>query len=125
MNFRYFWKPLLWLAFICYGLLSPAEKLPSGSVLDIPHIDKAVHFFLFSGLCVLLFQPFKKLNKKHYLWAPLTAIGISSLLELSQQIIAPSRSSDLLDFLANLAGILFATLFYYYLVANKKWESLF
>ena len=125
MKIKYFWKPLLWLAIICYGLFIPASNLPTKPFLNIPHFDKMVHFSLFFGLCILLFRPFKKLELKYYLIAPVISFFLGLLLETSQQLITTSRSSDVYDFLANTSGIVAATIFYYFFVSGKKWEVLY
>jgi len=125
MKIIYFWKPVVWLAFICYGLFVPASNLPTKPFLSIPHFDKIVHFSLFFALCMLLFRPFKKLEKRYYLLAPLTSIAFGASLEWAQRLISVSRSSDIYDFFANAAGIAFAMFFYYFFVSGKKWEVLF
>jgi len=125
MKVKFFWKPLLWLAFICYGLFMPAQKLPSKPFLSIPHFDKMVHFSMFFIFCLLLFRPFKKLDFKYYLFAPLTAIFFGAVLEWAQRTISVTRSSDIHDFLANATGIFVAILFYYLFVSERKWEILF
>ncbi len=125
MKIKYFWKPILWLAIICYGLYIPASDLPTKPFLNIPHFDKMVHFSLFFGLSILLFRPFKRLKMKYYLIAPAISIFLGLLLETGQDIVTISRSSDILDFLANASGIAAATLFYYFFVSGKKWEILF
>jgi VanZ family protein len=125
MKIIHFWKPLLWLAIICYGLFIPAGNLPTKPFLNIPHFDKIVHFSLFFGLCILLLRPFKKLNMKYYLIAPAISLFLGILLETTQQMITTSRSSDFYDFLANTSGIIVSTLFYYFFVSGKKWEVLF
>lgn len=125
MKIKYFWKPILWLAFICYGLFIPAGNLPTKPFLNIPHFDKMIHFALFFALCILLFKPFKKLETKYYLLAPLTSVVFGAGLEWAQRALSHTRSSDFYDFLANAAGIIFALLFYYLFVSEKKWEVLF
>jgi VanZ family protein len=125
MKIKYFWKPILWLALICYGLFIPAKELPLRPFLNIPHFDKMVHFSLFFGLCILLFNPFKKINLKYYFFAPATSLFLGAILELSQHFISRSRHTDLYDFIANSAGILAALVFYYLFVSGKKWEKLF
>ena len=120
-----FWKPVAWLILICYGLFLPENELPLKSFLRIPHFDKMVHFSLFFALSLLLFRPFKLLQLKQYLWAPLGTIAIGAFLELVQHSITSSRSTSFYDFLANLSGILFSILFYYFFVSGKKWEKLF
>lgn len=125
MKIKIFWKPILWLALICYGLFIPASDLPVKTFFRIPHFDKMVHFALFFGLCILLFKPFKTLKTKYYVLAPLLSIAFGASLEFIQHTFSSSRSSDFHDFIANAGGIAFATLFYYFFVSGKKWEVLF
>ena len=115
-----FWKPLVWLLLICYGLFLPANELPVKSLLKIPHFDKMVHFSLFFVLCLLFFRPFKSLQLKPYVFAPLVSVAIGALLELVQHSITSSRNSDIYDFLANFSGILASILFYRLFVSGKK-----
>lgn len=125
MKLIYFWKAFLWFGIICYALFIPASELPSKSLFSIPHFDKLVHFLLFFGLCILLYRPIKKLNLKYSWLAPVIALIIAFILEVLQQKIAVSRSSDFYDFLANTFGIIAAALFFQFCVSGKKWEILF
>ena len=120
-----FLKPVAWLAFICYGLFLPAKDLPMKSFLKIPYFDKMVHFTLFFIFCLLLFRPFKLLKTKYLIWAPLTALILGAILESIQRSISHTRSSDIMDFIANATGILISLLFFRYFVLNKKWEKWF
>jgi VanZ family protein len=125
MNIKHFWKPITWLAIICYGLFIPANELPTKPFINFPHFDKFVHAFLFFVLSLLLFRPYKKLNLKYYFFAPATALFFGALLESVQRFLSSSRSSDFYDFIANLSGIVLSVFFYRFLVRNKKWEILF
>ncbi len=125
MKLFIFWKPVLWLAIICYGLFIPAHDLPVKPFLNIPHFDKMVHFSLFFAFCLLLFRPLKKLNYKYYFWAPAISLALGAFLEIIQRYISSSRSTDFYDFLANATGILAAVFFYRFFVSEKKWEILF
>ena len=120
-----FWKPVIWLALICYGLFLPVNNLPMKSFLNIPYFDKMVHFSLFFVLCILFYRPFKLLNLKQYIWAPLFAIALSGLLEFIQHSISSSRHTDIFDFAANTTGVMVSVLFYHFFVNGKKWEKLF
>ena len=125
MKISYFWKPLLWLAIICYALFIPAKDLPIKPFLNIPHFDKMVHFTLFFVLCLLLLRPFKRINLGYYVLAPLISIALSALLEFSQHSFSKTRSSDIYDFLANTIGIIASVVFFYLFVSGRKWEKLF
>src|SRR5690554_2983612 len=123
MNFRYFIKPIIWLALICYGLFIPASALPKKSILSIPHFDKVVHFGLFFVFCLLLFVPFKKIKMNHLFFAPMVAIILSGILEAVQQMISSSRSSNFYDFIANTTGILASFIFFRYFISGTRLEK--
>jgi VanZ family protein len=125
MKIIYFWKPLLWLAIICYALFIPANDLPIKPFLNIPHFDKIVHFSLFFVFCLLLLRPFKKLQLNYYLLAPLISISLGAILEFSQHTLSNTRSSDIKDFIANSMGIIASVIFYYLFVSDRKWEKLY
>lgn len=125
MRIRYFWKPLLWLAIICYALFIPADDLPLEPFFRIPHFDKIVHFGLFFVFCILLLRPIKRLSLNHYLLAPLISIILSAILETSQHFLSVSRNSDIKDFIANSLGALSSVMVYYLFISDKKWEKLF
>jgi glycopeptide antibiotics resistance protein len=125
MKLIYFWKPLLWLAIICYALFIPADDLPLEPFFRIPHFDKMVHFGLFFVFCLFLLRPLKRLKFQYYLLAPLISIILSALLEFSQHVLSISRSSDIKDFIANSLGVISAFVFFYLFVSNRKWEKLF
>lgn len=125
MKIKYFWKPLLWLAIICYALFIPADDLPLEPFFRIPHFDKIVHFGLFFVFCILLLRPFKRLQLNYYLLAPLISIILSAILETSQHVLSVSRNSDIKDFIANSLGALTSVMIYYLLISNSKWEKLF
>lgn len=123
MVLKIFIKPLIWLALICYGLFVPANGLPKKPFLSIPHFDKLVHFGLFFVFCLLLFVPFKKLKLNHYFYAPAVSLLFAAILEAAQHIVSTSRSSNFYDFLANSAGIVAATFFFYLFISGRKWEK--
>ena len=125
MRLLLFWKPLIWLAVICYGLFLPANELPVQPFLKIPHFDKIIHFGLFFGLCLLLLRTFKRLNTQHYFWAPFISLIAGAVLETVQHLISHTRSSNLYDFLANAAGVVASIVFYALFVSGKKWEAIF
>lgn len=125
MKITLFWKPMLWLSIICYALFIPSDDLPLKSFFRIPHFDKMVHFGLFFVFCLLLLRPLKKLQLKYYLLAPFITILLGALLEIGQQVISNSRSSDIKDFIANSVGAIAAVIFYYLFVSNRYWEKLF
>lgn len=125
MMLKLFVKPIIWLTIIFYGLFIPSSSLPKKPFMAIPHFDKMVHFGLFFVFCLLLFVPFKKLKTNYMLTAPLIAIILSAILEITQHIISPTRSSNFFDFMANTTGILASVIVFHYLISEKKWEKYF
>ncbi len=125
MKLKLFLKPIIWLGLICYGLFIPANELPTKPFMYIPHFDKIVHFGLFFVFCLLLFRPFRKLKLSLYLWAPAVSFSLATLLEVVQQTISSSRSSNLYDLMANTAGIIASIVFFRFFVSGRKWEKLF
>lgn len=125
MKILFFWKPLLWLAIICYLLFIPANNLPTGLFFRIPYFDKIVHFTLFFVFCLFMLRPLKRLNLNHYILGPLISITFSGLLEIIQHSLSATRQSDMYDFIANSIGVFAAVLFFYLFVSGRKWEILF
>ena len=125
MKIFLFTKPVIWLIIICYGLFLPAGNIPAKAFIAIPHFDKLVHFTLFFVFCLLLYRPLKRLQVKHLLIAPLTAILMGAVLEYLQRIVTVTRSSDIADFFANVSGIIFSVLFFHFFISDKKWEKYF
>jgi VanZ family protein len=122
MKIKLFTKPLIWLAIICYGIYLPAGRLPENAFLNIPHFDKIVHFILFFILCLLLFKPLKYLNTDHVILSPFISFVLAALIELTQQWLSSSRHSNIIDFFANLAGILAALAIYLLIISDRKIE---
>ena len=125
MMLKLFVKPIIWLTIIFYGLFIPSSSLPKKPFFAIPHFDKMVHFGLFFIFCLLLFVPFKKLKTKYMLVAPLVAIILSAILETTQHIISPTRSSNFFDFMAITTGILASIIVFHFLISERKWEKYF
>lgn len=125
MKISLFIKPLIWLAFICVGLFLPSRDLPMKPFLFIPYFDKMVHLGLFFVFAILLYRPYKLLNLRYLLWAPLTALFFGALLESVQRTVSSTRDTDIHDFIANTAGIIISILVYHYLISGKKWERYF
>lgn len=124
MKILNYWRIALWLLIMCYLLFMPASQLPAKPFLKIPHFDKIVHFSMFFILCLLLFRPVKQHTSNFYFWTPLIAILMAVVLEFTQHRISASRHTDVMDFLANTAGLLTATIFFRYFVAGKFMEKL-
>lgn len=124
LNISNYWRLALWIVIMCYLLFIPASQIPGKAFLNIPNLDKIVHFGMFFILCLLLFRPVKQFTPNFYFWTPLLALVLAVSLEFLQEHITASRSSDAFDLLANSAGLAFAAIFYRLFINGKKLEKL-
>jgi VanZ family protein len=112
MFLRYILPGILWAIIIMILLALPPNDLPKSSFLNIPHLDKIVHFILFFVLALLLAGGFSKqvqfsfFNTSPLLIAMLIAIAYGGLTELLQGSLFVGRTSEFLDFAADCVGAL-------------------
>lgn len=97
---------ILWI-FTAFVLCTiPTDTIPNPR-LNIPHMDKLVHFVIFFVMSALLSLTFEQLTRwnlrKIYLLAILTALVYGGLLEILQHFYF-NRSGDMMDLLADIAG---------------------
>ena len=110
---------IAWALFIMLGSLLPSNRLPSQ---EIP--DKAIHFFIYFVLGLLLCFGFAKQVRwpRMRINAAWYAFGISLLygviLELVQLLFIPSRSGEWLDFVANALGAILVVPVFKLIVGN-------
>lgn len=124
MKITHYWRLAIYFGIMCYLLFMPASQLPSKPFLNIPHFDKIVHFGMFFVLCILMFRPIKQWTPNYYFWTPIATLVLAVFLEFMQQKITKSRSSDVYDLWANVAGLMTAVLFYRFFINNKFLEKL-
>lgn len=101
----------------------PGDGLPRVPLLGIPHFDKLVHAGFYFVLTLLLIRPFSSLTRLPYVYSLISASLLSGCVEILQEQIAVLRHGDIYDFLANLAGVLMALLFYRLFISGKKTET--
>jgi VanZ family protein len=101
-----------WLVFITFFSLFPFTGEMSAPRLNIPHIDKIVHFsfyFIFVVLGVKAVREILKVNlelKKVLLYFVIFACSYGIIIELLQYGFTENRQGDVLDVLANSMGAL-------------------
>ncbi len=108
---KYFFTILFisWTVFITLLSLFSFEgdSLPS---VNIPHLDKAVHFvfyFVFAFLGCLGYRELKSKNttiKRAVYFTIVTAVIYGMVIEVLQGVATAHRDPDVLDFLANSVG---------------------
>jgi VanZ family protein len=96
------------VAFLClYPFESQKESL-------VPHFDKIVHLTLFLVLSYFWMRglsiqtQFKKVQEKAVLIAVVSVIAYGLLIEILQEVMQLGRAFDVLDIVADTAGVLFA-----------------
>ena len=120
-----FWKPGIWLIIICYLSLMPANEFPRISLFNFPGFDKLVHFGFYFILSLFLFKPFSKVLTYPVTCTIVTAALAGGLIEILQKEYTTSRHADVFDFLADLAGILAAVIFYILSIRGRRTERYF
>lgn len=97
---------VLWALVIFILCALPGEDIPDPG-LDIPHLDKVVHFgmfFIMSLLIVLLLELHTSLlRRKIYFIAIFVALGYGGLIEILQHYFF-NRGGDVWDLLADVLG---------------------
>jgi hypothetical protein len=115
--------PLIgWLIFCTVLLTIPGDSLPGESWLNIPHLDKYIHIFLFSVMTVLMSRwllkkgiPYHR-DKLYIIVCGLIALAYGIGMEYVQKYWVPLRSFDYTDIVADGVGAILGvvvTVFYY------------
>jgi VanZ family protein len=105
---RYLLPVLFYLALLVFLTLRPQSELPE---IDLPYIDKLVHFFLFLGLSFLISRfLYMGLGRerlwKIYVCSSLLSVLYGALDEFYLQTIAEGRQTEFWDYLLNVTGSL-------------------
>jgi len=110
---RHFIPALLWALVIFVIVSVPASSIPSTGRLNIPHIDKIVHFFIFFVLGALTIRGFQK---RKYSGSKGVAISLAICIlygmgtEYLQYCCLDDRHGNLADVAANSFGTVFGVL---------------
>ena len=118
-----------WAVFITTLSLFSFEEgsMPS---IDVPHMDKLVHFSFYFGFTVLGCLSFREIDrrntplKKVIVKLILPAVIYGIIIEILQGVATIDRDPDLLDVLANSLGTLFGSFTVKYIFSGKtplKW----
>lgn len=109
---------LVWALLILVLCAIPGSSLPKNPIFHIPNFDKMVHAALYFPLAIFLVAEFD-LSKKNFfrLAGPLVTMIIvvlyGGLIEILQEHFFVNRSSDILDFFADIVGGLAGITIYY------------
>lgn len=101
-------------------------KPPTTDLSNIPYIDKIVHICMYLGMFGMLWLEFLRAHQKgdSPLWhawvgAFVCPVLFSGMVELLQEYCTTYRGGDWLDFAANTAGALIASLIGYFVLRPR------
>lgn len=104
---------LAWAVVIFIVISLPPESMPRTPLLQVPNIDKAIHFFMFAVFGALILLGLYKKSKAGSLWLKNIAIAVIAgsaygiLTELIQYCCLPGRHGNVPDVVANVFGTVF------------------
>jgi VanZ family protein len=107
---------------IMYLSLANAQTFDKAPFIDIPNIDKAVHFCMYFGLMLVIILENKNSIKSigHLFLLGLIPLSFGILMEILQATLTVTRSGSFFDALANSAGIFVSILLWLWIKPTKK-----
>ncbi len=112
------WKSIVWTLFILVLCGIPGNQINKVKFIDIPQMDKFVHFFLYYVFTLLLIsenntqKQYRKVTVNAILIAAAISLSYGATIEILQKILFINRSADIWDMTANTFGFLLASLTY-------------
>lgn len=108
----------LWALIILILCGAPSSEFPSMGFLNVPHLDKVVHFGLYVVFTLLILSETNTkrilggLDRKAIIISLFISIAYGLLIELMQLLVFESRGAEFWDFVANTIGAISAVLTY-------------
>ena len=121
-----FWRSACCALAIFIACSLPSSTVKSVAVVKIPHFDKAVHFGMFMVFALVLIWDLRVFKKKDeplkclYTIAALGAFLFGIAIEAAQHFFFPTRGAEILDVVANGAGIMVGLTLFYFFIENSK-----
>lgn len=116
------WLTLAWAVLIVALTVSPLP--PAGASLTVPGLDKLVHAALFGVLAWLALQARARGGQRRLpLWVLVVSIAMFAGADEWVQQFVPGRSADLLDWSADMSGVLVAVLIFISAPARREMTS--
>ncbi len=126
MNSSYI-KALFWAILIFIGSSLSGDTLSEVKLINIPGLDKVVHFtwyfVLFLFLAAAIYKQKKKVDIRYYILLLIVCVAYGGLLELLQGSVFAKRSEDIFDFIANSFGAIIASFLFAPLYKRKFWQK--
>ena len=112
-----FWKTIIWAFIIALILFAPGDRLTDKYNLKINHLDKIIHYLLFLVLEILILHDYnlkrKTLFYKEKILITLVILIYAALTELIQSLFITQREGTLIDYIADVFGIITGMLLYF------------
>ncbi|HET9055875.1 MAG TPA: VanZ family protein [Chitinophagaceae bacterium] len=113
--FYSFWPGILWTLVIIILLLLPGSNFPKNNWLEIIHIDKWAHSFLFCFFILFWWLGYRKKSvlqqKNTLIKLVLAGILLGLTMEVIQHFWVKGRSFEIMDVLFDIAGSFLGSLF--------------
>jgi VanZ family protein len=105
--------------------MADSQSFDQVPFLNIPHLDKIVHFLMYFGLMsVIIFEHRKSINgSTQLILIALIPFTYGILIEILQLTITTSRSGNFYDVLANSTGIIISVIIW--LLIGKRLNTYF
>jgi len=107
---------------IMYLSLASSDTFKEISFINIPILDKTIHFIMyFSLMTTIIFENRLILKStKHLLWISLIPLAYGILMEVLQVAITVSRFASIWDIIFNASGILVSLLLWIWVIPFIK-----
>lgn len=112
------WMSIIWGAIILVLCSIPGNQMNKIKFIDIPHLDKFVHFIFYFVFTLLLISENNKQRSHHkvtvdaILIAATISLSYGALIEIIQKVLIINRGADIWDMVANTVGFLVAAITY-------------
>ena len=108
-------KTVITLSTLLYALLiiySRLSNLNNSTQFKFEHMDKLIHYMIYSIFSLLVYNTAKVYNlKKSLIITVVLTISFGIIIELCQSILTTNRNFELLDIFANVLGTLTIAIF--------------
>ena len=122
INFLHsYWGSILIIAGILYLSFTPPSTFQGIPTFNIKHLDKIIHFLLYSGLSLVLIYDFQKNKRSNIVsvsfvtFCILFPIVLGGLVEIMQQQFFAPRTAEWSDWFSDIGGVLAGWLVMYLL----------
>lgn len=112
------WKSIVWAVFILVLCSIPGNQINKVKFIDIPYLDKFVHFFFYFVFTLLLIsennkqRKLRKVTVDAILVAATISLSYGAIIEILQKVLSINRGADIWDMVANTFGFLAAVISY-------------